>query len=265
MRLRERIPGLGFTALVTIWVAGLLLLILIHQVVSGLLQGGIWRPSEVICLVPGWIGLLLPFATFAGGLAGHAVLSGGSVLKRAAVIAVVSYLLLAYGSPVAVYRDHASRDAGLTTLYPFGPYTPGGLLALRSAIEADPPETYSFRINHPLTRPPNWLTFLLHRAIVIAVFSFLAGLLGHRGGRVTTGLSPPNRRNARWALGLASSVAFFLAEAAGGEWVRADSSNPGALGAWLPLAVPLAVLGLLEVLVRIRKPMAGASIRSAKP
>lgn len=265
MRSRERFRGLGFTASVTIWVAGLLLLILIHQVASGLLEGGIWRPSEVICLVPGWIGLLLPFATFAGGLAGHAVLSGGSVLKRAAVIAVVSYLLLAYGSPVAIYRDHASRDVDLTTLYPFGPYTPGGFLALRAAIEADPPETYSFRINHPLTRPPNWLTHLLHSVVVIACFTILAALLGHRSGKVTTGLSPPNRRNARWALGLASSVAFFLAEAAGGGWVRADPSNSGAVGAWLPLVAPLAVLGLLEVLVRKRKPMAGASTRSAKP
>jgi len=265
MRSRERVPGLGFTASVTIWVAGPLLLILIHQVASGLLEGGIWRPIEVIFQLPGWIGLLLPFATFAGGLAGHAVLSGRSVLKRAAVIAVVSYLLLAYGSPIAIYRDYASQGADLTASYPFGPMTPRALLAQRSAVEADPLETYSFRINDPLTHPPNWLTYILHSVVVFACFAFLAALLGHRSGTLTTGLSPPNRRNARWALGLASSMAFFLAEAAGGGWVRANPSNSGAVGAWLPLVVPLAVLGILEVLVRKRKPMAGASTRSAKP
>ena len=121
---------------------------------------------------------------------------------------------------------------------------------------------YSFRIGRPLTHPPNWLTYLLHSVVVITCFTILAALLGHRGGTLTTGLSPPNRRNARWALGLASSIAFFLAEAAGGDWVRANPSNSGVVGAWVPLVVPLAVLGLLEVLLRIRNPKRDTSVRS---
>ncbi|TFH64047.1 MAG: hypothetical protein E4G90_08875, partial [Gemmatimonadales bacterium] len=217
MRSEDRKSGLGFTASVAISVAGVLLLLLVHQFVSGFLGGGIWRPREVLFELPGWIGLFLPFAAFVGGLAAHAVLSVGSMVKRAAMIAVVSYFLLAYGSPMAFYRDYASREADLTALYPFGPPTPRALLAQRSAVEANPPQTYSFRVGRPLEHPPNWLTYLLHRAIVIAGFSVLAGLLGHRSGKLTTGLSPPDRRNARWALGLASSIAFFLAEAAGGE------------------------------------------------
>ena len=142
----------------------------------------------------------------------------------------------------------------MEALYPFGPPTPGGLLAHRSAIEADPPETYNFRVDSPLSRPPNWLTYLFHSVIALAFYSVFAVLLGHRSGKLTTGLSPPDRRNARWALGLVGAIAFFVAEAAGGEWVRADPSNSGVLGAWFPMVVPVVELGVLVVLARVRNP-----------
>ena len=71
--------------------------------------------------------------------------------------------------------------------------------AAPAAVEADPPERYTFRIDRPLEQPPNWLTYLLHSVLAIAFYSVFAALLGHLSGKLTTGLSPPNRRNARWA------------------------------------------------------------------
>ena len=217
LHLKKRISRIGFFGWTAIWVAGLSVLNLIHQVSSGFFEGGIWRPGEVLAQFPGWVGLFLPFAAFAGGLATHALLPVSSVLNRGVLIAVVSYLLLAYGLPITTYIDGKNAGVDVAVLYPFGPATPGGLLARRSAIEADPPENYGFRVEDPLSRPPNWLTYLLHSVIVIAVFSVFSALLGHLAGKLTTGLSPPNRRNARWALGLAGAIAFFLAEAVGGD------------------------------------------------
>ena len=254
MRLRERSSRLGFFGWTAAWLAVLLLPTLLAQLSSGLFEGGIWRPGQIVAQFPGWIGLFLPFAAFAGGVAGYAFLSTPSVLKRGALIAVVSYLLLAFGSPVAVYVEERSQGVDLEELYPFGPPTPDGLLAHRSAIEADPPEAYSFRIDSPLSRPPNWLTYLFHSVIALALYSILAVLLGRWSGKLTTGLSPPDRRNARWALGLAGAIAFFVAEAAGGEWVRADPSNSGVLGAWLPMLLPVVELGVLVVLTHLRNP-----------
>jgi hypothetical protein len=252
MRIRQRVSRSGFFSWTAIWAGGLLLVNLIHQLTSGLLDLGLWSPLEVLFLLPGWAGLLLPYAAFAGGLAAHGTLSVPSVVKRGIVIAVVSYLLLAYGSPLAEYRIYASRDTDLAALFPYGPTTPSALLAIRSAVEAGPPDRYNFRIDRPLEQPPNWLTYLLHSVAAIAFYSVVAALLGQLSGKLTTGLSPPNRRNARWALGLVGAIAFFVAEAAGGEWVRADALNSGVLGAWLPMIVPAVELGLFAALARAR-------------
>jgi len=51
---------------------------------------------------PGWIGLFLPFAALAGGMATHALLSPKRVLARAAAVVAISYLLLAWASPTAI-------------------------------------------------------------------------------------------------------------------------------------------------------------------
>jgi hypothetical protein len=198
--------------------------------------------------------MFLPFTAFAGGLAAHAVLTVPSVLKRGLVVAAISYSLLGFASPIALYLDGRRTGVEVDVVYPFGPNTPQGLVANRSAVRNDPPEQYSFRVEDPLSTPPNWLTYLLHSAIAVSVFSVLSALLGQLAAKLTTGLSPPNRRNARWALGLASGIPFFVAETAGGEWVRADLSNSGLVGAWLPLVVPLLGLGVLSLLVRWKRP-----------
>ena len=152
--------------------------------------------------------------------------------------------------------------ADLQSVHPFGPDTPGALVAQRRAIVANPPERFSFRVSEPLTHPPNWLTYGLHSPIVLSVFAIFAAFLGRKGRTLTTGLSPPNRKNSRWALGLVVSLAFFLAVAAGAEWVRKNPSNSGVLGAWLPLIVPLAGLCVLELLIRRRAGPLSAPARS---
>ena len=244
----------GFFRWTTACAVGLLIPTILGYLGSGLFEEGPWNPGRVWVPLPAWIGTFLPFAAFAGGVAVHGVLSAGGVLKRGLVIAILSYGLLAYASPVAQYLDRRNVGGGVSAVYPFGPNTPHGRIANRSAVEASPPEEYSFRVEDPLSTPPNWLTYLLHSTVVFAVFSVLSALLGQLAARLTTGLSPPKRRNARWALGLASGSAFFAAEAAGGEWARADPSNSGLFGAWLPLVVPFLGLGVLLLLVRWRRP-----------
>jgi hypothetical protein len=248
MGLKGYTQRLGFFGWTAAWAVGLVMPTIVHQVFSGLLGGNFWKPWEVLAQFPAWMGMFLPFAAFAGGLTGHAVLSTAEVLKRGLAVALVSYVLLAFASPIVLYLDSRRAGVDVSVVFPFGPNTPRGLLAIRSTVEADPPEAYSFGVEDPLSTPPNWLTYLLHGAVVFAVFSVLSALLGHLAGRLTTGLSPPNRRNARWALGLAGGVAFFIADTIGGEWVRADLSNSGLVGAWLPLVVPLVELGILSLL-----------------
>ena len=254
MRRRGYPPQIGFFGWTFAWTLGLLLPTLLAYMASSFLEGGPWTLSRVWALLPKWIGLFLPFAVFSGGLAVHGTLSAVHVLKRGLVIAAISYGLLGFLAPTAEYLVRKSGGVDVAALYPFGPNTPENLISRRAAVESDPPEDYNFRLDAPLSRPPNWLTYLLHQTVVLAFFAVLSALLGQLAAKLTTGLSPPNRRNARWALGLASGIAFFVAETAGGEWVRADPSNSGMVGAWLPLVVPLLGLGILSLLVRWRRP-----------
>lgn len=233
-----------------IWLACLAALTLSYQVLTELPHQGSWTPWDLAFSLATWVGLLLPYAAFAGGLAAGTSLSPRTLALRGILLAAVAYGLLAYASPIGDYEVRAAADADLAAEFPFGPRTPGALKALRSAIEARSPDDFSFSIERPLERPPNWLTYLLHSVMAISAFAVLGALLGQQAGALTSGLSPPARRNARWALGLLSAVAFFLAEAAGGEWVRADPSNSGILGAWVPLAIPLLELALLTAIRR---------------
>jgi hypothetical protein len=118
-------------------------------------------------------------------------------------------------------------------------------MAVRAQVEANPPSEFSYSVDRPFESSPGWLTYRIHSLAVFSLFAILAALLGRQAGFLTSGLSPPARRNARWAIGLFTAVAFFLAEAVGGEWVRLDPVHSGILGAWLPLALPLAELAIL--------------------
>jgi len=250
---RERGEGLKFYAAATAWVGVLVALSFLYRLLTGGPPEGSWSFWAGVHLLLGWTGMFLPFASFAGGLALHKSFSPRVVVLRAVPVVVLSYCLLAYGSPIAEYKAQSALGQDRAIKLPFGPKTPGGLKALRSAVQADPPANYSLSVDRPLEHPPNWLTYLIHSLVVIAGFAVLAALLGHLVGGLTSGLSPPARRNARWGLGLLSAVAFFLAEAAGGEWVCLDPSNSGITGAWLPLVVPVVELALLAFLAHRRR------------
>jgi len=214
--------GSRFFLSTTLWTAGLVTVASVFYVVAGSPPEGAWSVWHAAFRLTAWVGLFLPYASFAGGVAVHASLPQRSVALRAVLLAAISYGLQAYVSPVAEYRDRTSRGGDVVTAFPFGPRTPGGFTALRSAVEADPPARYSFSVDHPLETPPNWLTYLIHSLIVVAGFALLAALLGYQVGFLTSGLSPPARRNARWALGLTTALTFFVAEAAGGGSLSAN-------------------------------------------
>jgi len=232
------------------WVVILASVPLCLQLVGGPLFGVGWSLWEALLLFFSYLGLLLPFASFAGGVAVHGHLRSRSVIINATLVSVIAFALIAYASPIAEYRARVVDGTDFEARFPAGPETFGGLRALRLAAEANPPADFNFAVEHPLDLPPNWLTYILHSQMVVALFGILAALLGQWGGFLTSGLSPPARRNARWALGLFSGVAFFIAEAACGEWVRLDPSNSGVLGAWVPLLVPIVELTFLIFLTR---------------
>lgn len=244
--------GLKLFTATAAWWAGLVAAGLLYHLISGLqlgVSGGLWIIANRLA---GLAGLLLPYVCFAGGVAAHRHLPSRSVATRAFLLSIVSYALLAYGLPVSDYRAKALAGADVATDYPTGPLTPAGLQELRSAVQADPPAAHSFAVGQPYQKPPNWLTYLIHSLAAISLFAILAAILGQQTGFLTSGLSPPARLNARWALGLLTAGAFFVAEAAGGEWVRLDPSNSGVLASWLPLVVPLLEYAILWAIVRRR-------------
>ncbi len=234
-----------FTAILVGWCAAYFLM----GVFFGGTSGGV---GDLLRYVPGWTGLFLPFAVIGGGIATHRVLPIGSVAGRAAVAGVVSYVLVAFVVPLSKYRDAVAKGLDVNLYYPYGPETPGTLHALRSAVEANPPEEFGYSTNHPFQVSPNWWAYLFQSPIVFAVFAVLAALVGYRIGGLTSGLSPPRRRNARLGLGLLTAVAFFAAEAGGGEWVRSSPANSGLVGAWAAILVPVVELLILEVLIHGR-------------
>jgi hypothetical protein len=194
--------------------------------------------------------MFLPYAAFAGGLAVSRATSNRSITVRALILAAVSFALLAYVEPIARYHHRVERGVDVSRQFPLGPATPGTLLSLKEAIQASPPNTYRYSVDEPMEAPPNWVEHLLHGLLVLPLFSLLSALLGRQIGSLTTGLPPPARQNARWALGVLSGLAFFIALVVGDSWVRNDPSRSGALGAWGALLIPMLELGLLLWLSR---------------
>ena len=92
----------------------------------------------------------------------------------------------------------------------------------------------------------------------MALFAILAGLLGQLVGFLTGSLSPPARRNARWALGLLTAILFFLAQAVGGEWVRV---RPGPLRYRWQLGLPDRSAGSARGLYRMARAAKGPVAR----
>jgi len=103
-----------------------------------------------------------------------------------------------------------------------------------------------------LDHPPNRITYLLHTRFTIPLVGIPVALIGLLFGTLTSGLSPPARRNTRWAFGLANSVLLFIPFWWTGRWTITDTSSPGLFAAWLLLALPLAELLLFWFIARSR-------------
>ena len=235
-----------------LWACGLVAIVFGTWLLAALSPGGDWSVWRAAQILSGCFGLFLPLSVFAGGLAVSRTIPNRAVALRAGLIATISFGLLAYVEPIADFHDRENRGVDVSRQFPLGPETPGALLSLEAKIQASPPDTFSFSVDHPLRWPPNWLIYLLHSLFALPVFSLFAAFLGREARFLTTGLSPPARQNACWALGLLTGVAFCAALVVGGEWVRMDPSHSGVVGAWGPILVPLLELGLLAWLGRLR-------------
>jgi hypothetical protein len=189
------------------------------------------------------LGLLLPFVMFAGGL--EAARRGSSLkrtLLRAIPLVLIGYALGAFAAPGARLRQAESEGRDIEAYYPTGALTPPNLLRLREEVVARSPDAFSFSVDEPLRRPPNWLTYEAHQSAAVAVLGLLNLLLGVSVGRLTARLSPPVRRRRRWVVGLVGAVLFFAPIVVASVWVRTSAENSGVVGAWLPLLVPLLAL-----------------------
>jgi len=263
MTSESRGPRAPFLRATVLWLVGLVFLGLLFRVTSTPSFGGGWSAWEILVLLPAWIGVLLPAAAFAGGLAGYGAIAPRAMVLRGAVVAVATYLVLAYAHPIADYRWDASVGRDVSVEQPFGPLTPGALAAMRDSVRASPPAPVSFQSGVPFQRPANWWTLRIHETLAVGAFAFLAVLLGYQVARLTGGLSPPKRRNARWAIGVLSMVLFFVAESRSGVWIRSSPENSGVLGGWAPVAVPVIELLLLTAIARRKFPFLHASARSS--
>lgn len=242
-----------FFSATVLWTGGLVLVPSVVYLFIGPQYDDHWIAWRVVRTASGWIGQFLPYAAFAGGLALSQTRQWASVALRGAVAAIVAFLLLGYVSPLAEYRAAEVRGTDLAARYPTGPDTPENLLALRSVVLANPPARFSFSVEQPLALPPNWLAHLALALVAFPLFAIFSALLGWQAGFLTSGLSPPARRNTRWALGLAGALTFFFVLQFGSSWIRTDPAHSALPGTFGPLIVPILELAVLTLLVRRRE------------
>ena len=159
--------------------------------------------------------------------------------------------LTAVARPFVEHAASAAAGSSNQVQRPFGPTTPSALWEQREYVLANPPGDYSLSIDRPLEQPLNWLALLILLPVVLSGYAMLNTVLGLAAGAVTSGLSPPARRNARWAIGLFGGIAFFVALAVADSAVQASTETSAFVGV-LPLLVPVSELALLVFLIRRR-------------
>lgn len=212
-----------------------------------------WSGLMWLAWVADKLGLFLPFAAFAGGVAiGARCLAPASTrvaVLAGLVIGLASYVSAEIVSPLADYAALA-EEPDVADMRPFGPRTPAGTLRQLRFVEANPPEHY--RMGDVARTPPNGIRLLLHLPPALVAFSVLNSVLGLLASRLTCSLRAPNRRNGRLAIGLAGGLAFFgaavVASHPGRDWVVVS----GVAAAWLPLAVPLLEAVVIGMIVHLR-------------
>jgi hypothetical protein len=213
-------------------------------------QDGAWGVAEYVL---GSAGLMAPFAVFSGGLAfSSASKRFRALLPLATGVAIASYLCTAVATPMAEYNVDLRAGADVAAVYPFGPETPSGLARLRAAMRERPTVQYSFRLDSPLSWPPNWVTHRLHQGVSFSLFALPNALLGLLVGLLTASRPPPARRRTRWTAGLAVAVLFFGAVVLADGWVTGDPTVSGVASGWLPLIVPVVLAVGLWNLARRR-------------
>lgn len=252
MNSAKKHTGTVFLRATATWVLILLLAPVLILLQHGPSSPGVWTAWEAGFHLAGWLGVLAPYAVFAGGLAVGCRSSVLSTVRYAALVGLAAYLLVGFAAPQMQYRAELADGLPVKTRHSTGPGTVSNLLSLRDLVRENPPTEFSYSVEEPLQRPPTWITYLIHQPAAAALFAILAALLGRVTGVLTAGLSPPVRRNARWGAGLAVGASAFLAQALGAEWVRLDPSNSGLAGAWLPLLVPGLILVGLQLLANRR-------------
>lgn len=233
------------------WLAILLAVPVAAQLLGGPPPPGGWTLWKAVHLLSGWTGFFLPFAVFAGGLAGGRTLPPGRFLAASGGVSLLCLFLLGYAQPLMEDRTNRGEGEALTgTRYPTGPPTLSGLLELRARIREAPAGAMSFSTEAPLRAPENWVTHRIHLPLMTAVLAAVMAVLGALAGTVTSGIPPPGRLLVRWGVGLGFSALTFLFLSAAGEWVRGDPSRSGVVGAWAPLLPPVLGIALCFVLLR---------------
>lgn len=244
--------GTAFFRATALWILILLLAPALVQFQHAPPFSGGWTAWEAGFHLVGWLGVLAPYAVFAGGLALGCRSSVSSTVRYAALVGLAAYLLVWFAAPQMEYRAELAKGLPVETRHPTGPGTVSNLLSLRELVRESPPTEVRYSVETPLQTPPTWYTYLIHQPAAAALFAILAALLGRVTSVLTAGLSPPVRRNARWGAGLAVGASAFMAQALGAEWVRLHPSNSGLAGAWLPLLVPGLTLVGLQLLANRR-------------
>ncbi len=239
-------PALKAAAL---WALGLVVVIVVFHTIA-VAQPQPWSGQMWLAYVAGRLGIVLPFAAFAGGVAiwerNPAAGRTRVAVLAGLVIGLASYASSEVVSPLADYAALAG-EPDLAEIRPFGPRTPAGKLRQLRFVEANPPEQY--RMGDMTRTPPNGIRLLLHLPLVAVAFSVLNSVLGLQAARLTTALRTPSRRNGRLAIGLAGGLAFFGAVFVAGQPGRDWVALSGAVAAWLPLAVPLLEAMVLKAMI----------------
>ena len=215
-----------------------------------------WGPGRFTYAWVTNFGLFILFASFAGGVAVQTAWGGQSrrmtSLGGGLVVAVLSFVCLAYLSPLAEHRAHTARGMDMEVYAPFGPETPGGRLAHLRYAREHPTDTRRQSVGAPLLISVSWVEHLLHGLFVLPWLGLIYGVVGHIVAELTHAIRPSRRRHARWVLGVLVPFTFFGPATYIGGYVRARPDVSGAAWAWAMLVAPLLLLLVVWALARGR-------------
>jgi len=198
------------------------------------------------------LGTLIPFATVAGGIGDPHEHQARLLRADFLLVAGLAYVMASFASPLLEARVLAYGGASVSDLLPFGPTIPGNLIDWRNAVLELAPSGYSFDVEEVLRRPPNWIEYQIYLPLAFGVFCYLNFFVGAAIAKLAHRPPLPLRRYLTWATALGWSVGYFVVVNVGREWVRAAPTHSAAVGAFLPLLLPLALIGTHRLLLSRR-------------